>query len=436
MSAARALALEALYEATDGANWTKNTGWQIGTDPCDPSTPPFDGITCNGNQIVAVLLILFGLQGHLPTELGLLTNVEYFDFSSNMMSGTVPTQVGNLRAYSFDARNAVFLSGTIPAELCEVTNMTRLQWGNTRVSGTLPADLGKLQNMKFDVSLAGTQMSGTLPTQLGLWTNLENGLNLHGAALSGAIPTELGTLKKLSGLDVGGNQLSGTLPSQLSGLSLCPVLTGGRAFTCPLPIFPSACGGANASNDGGANAVGAMTCEERSPQSPPSPPSPPPSPPAPPSPPLSPPPPSRPPVVPTPSTPSTWRAVPSPSRPPRPPEPPLAPPQRPPLPSFPPRPPALPPAPPTMPSPFSPPSHPASAGPDYSLAVAIGVSVASALFACMICIGACIAVYCKSVKRADQNFKDIASMQVVLASSPVAPGSLSNCEPCVGRMKR
>ena len=173
------------------------------------------GITCNGNQIVAVLLILFGLQGHLPTELGLLTNVEYFDFSSNMMSGTVPTQVGNLRAYSFDARNAVFLSGTIPAELCEVTSMNRLQWGNTRVSGTLPAEVGKLQSMKFDVSLAGTQMSGTLPTQLGLWTNLENGLNLHGAALSGAIPTELGALKKLSDLDVGGNQLSGTLPSQL-----------------------------------------------------------------------------------------------------------------------------------------------------------------------------------------------------------------------------
>ena len=51
MNASRALALEALYEATDGANWTKNTGWQIGTDPCDPSTPPFDGITCNGNQV-------------------------------------------------------------------------------------------------------------------------------------------------------------------------------------------------------------------------------------------------------------------------------------------------------------------------------------------------------------------------------------------------
>ena len=74
MSAIRAL--EALYVATDGAQWSKNDGWNIGTDPCDPSAAPWAGIACSGNQVVAVLLILFGLQGHLPTELGLLTNAE------------------------------------------------------------------------------------------------------------------------------------------------------------------------------------------------------------------------------------------------------------------------------------------------------------------------------------------------------------------------
>jgi len=271
MSASRAL--EALYVATDGAQWSTNDGWNIGTDPCDNPSAPWAGISCSGNQVVAVLLILFGLQGHLPTELGLLTNAEYFDFTSNFMSGTVPTQVGNLRStYSFDARNAEFLSGTIPTELCEVTRLNRLQWGNTRVSGTLPAEIQNWQSMKYDVSLAGTQLSGTLPTQLGLWTDLQDGLNLHGAALSGAIPTELGTLKKLTGLDVGGNQFSGTLPSQLAGLSLlrCPVLTGGQAYTCPLPILPSDCGG---------DAVEVISCEERSPPLPPSPPSSPPSPP-------------------------------------------------------------------------------------------------------------------------------------------------------------
>ena len=433
------LALEALYVATDGSQWSKNEGWAIGTDPCAPSAP-WAGISCSGTQVIAVLLILFGLQGHLPTELGLLTDVAYLDLSSNYnMSGTVPTQVGNLRTYSFDARDAHFLSGTIPTELCEVTNLNRLQWGNSRVSGTLPAELGKLQNMKFDVSLAGTPLSGTLPTQLGLWTDLEKGLNLQGAALSGAIPTELGSLKKLSGLDVGGNQFSGTLPSQLAGLSLqsCSLpSTRGQAYTCPLPSLPSACGFDAVGNVGGE----AVFCEERSPPSPPSLPPSPPSPPEVPSPPLPPPSPSQPPVVPPPSPPP-WLAPPSPLPPPSPPLPPLAPPsppERPPHPSPPPRPPALPPAPPNEPPPSAPPRHPvpvASVGPDYTLVVAIGVSVTSALFICILCICACTAAYCRSVKRADDNFKGIVLVQVVLASSPSRPASLADCGPCVGRTK-
>lgn len=339
------LALEALYVANDGSQWSKNEGWAIGTDPCAPSAP-WAGISCSGTQVIAVLLILFGLQGHLPTELGLLTDVAY---------------LGNLRTYSFDARDAHFLSGTIPTELCEVTNLNRLQWGNSRVSGTLPAELGKLQNMKFDVSLAGTPLSGTLPTQLGLWTDLEKGLNLQGAALSGAIPTELGSLKKLSGLDVGGNQFSGTLPSQLAGLSLqsCSLpSTRGQAYTCPLPSLPSACGFDAVGNVGGE----AVFCEERSPPSPPS-------------------------------------------------------------------------LPPSPPSPPEVPVPVASVGPDYTLVVAIGVSVTSALFICILCICACTAAYCRSVKRADDNFKGIVLVQVVLASSPSRPASLADCGPCVGRTK-
>jgi hypothetical protein len=262
MSAIRAL--EALYVATDGSQWSNNNGWAIGTNsnPCSAMTP-WAGISCSSNQVIAVLLILFNLQGHLPTQLGLLTDVSYFDFTSNLMSGTVPTEVGNLNAFSFDARNAMFLSGTIPTELCEATNLNRLQWGNSRVSGSIPAQLGKLQNMRLDVNLGGTQLSGTLPTQLGLWTGLEDGLDLHGAALSGAVPTQLGMLTSLSGLDVGGNKLSGTLPSQLAGLQLssCSLpSTGGQAYMCPLPVgLPSVCGlGAV----GGANRD-EIVCEER-----------------------------------------------------------------------------------------------------------------------------------------------------------------------------
>ena len=37
-----------------------------------------------------------GIQGVLPTELGLLTNMKYFVASGNAMEGTVPSEIGLL----------------------------------------------------------------------------------------------------------------------------------------------------------------------------------------------------------------------------------------------------------------------------------------------------------------------------------------------------
>ena len=96
-------ALEALYVSTDGSQWHNNDGWDITTQACAPGAPPdWAGITCevNGNNVHALLLTDFGLQGQLPTELGLLTNVAYMDFSVNpQLQGTVPTEVGTLEAF-------------------------------------------------------------------------------------------------------------------------------------------------------------------------------------------------------------------------------------------------------------------------------------------------------------------------------------------------
>ena len=113
-------ALEALYVSTDGSQWDNNDGWDITTQACAPGAPPdWAGITCevNGNNVHALLLTDFGLQGQLPTELGLLTNVAYMDFSVNpQLQGTVPTEVGMLEVFSFEMHNAPGVCGTIPAE--------------------------------------------------------------------------------------------------------------------------------------------------------------------------------------------------------------------------------------------------------------------------------------------------------------------------------
>ena len=108
------------------------------------------------------------------------------------------------------------LSGTIPSELGNLTNLEGLAlWGN-ELSGTIPSELGNLTNLE-GLSLSDNELSGTIPPELGNLTNLE-GLYLWGNELSGTIPSELGKLTNLTGL-FSENELSGTIPSELGKLT-------------------------------------------------------------------------------------------------------------------------------------------------------------------------------------------------------------------------
>mmetsp|Transcript_6048 Transcript_6048/g.13476 ORF Transcript_6048/g.13476 Transcript_6048/m.13476 type:complete len:112 (-) Transcript_6048:265-600(-) len=64
------------------------------------------------------------LNGTLPTEVGLLTNLEKFLVDLNRLSGTIPSQLGNL------------------------TNLERLFLGGNRLTGQMPTELGRLTNLR------------------------------------------------------------------------------------------------------------------------------------------------------------------------------------------------------------------------------------------------------------------------------------------------
>ena len=59
-------ALVALYNSTDGASWTDNTGWlgAAGTE-CD-----WYRITCSGGSVYKIRLFSNSLTGSIPAELG------------------------------------------------------------------------------------------------------------------------------------------------------------------------------------------------------------------------------------------------------------------------------------------------------------------------------------------------------------------------------
>ena len=205
--------LVTLYNATDGANWTDNSGWLS-----DAPIGRWAGVDTNDNGKVTTLgLADNNLRGQLPVELGNLTNLQRLWLDRNQLSGTIPAQLGNLTSLVELSLWQNQLSGEIPADLGRLTSLERLYLSINQLSGEIPSDLGGITSL-VDLNLSHNQLSGEIPAELGNLTSLED-LSLGGNQLTGEIPTRLGNLTSLEGLWLGGNQLTGDIPTELENLT-------------------------------------------------------------------------------------------------------------------------------------------------------------------------------------------------------------------------
>ena len=235
-------ALVALYNATDGPNWTNNSNWLS-----DAPVGEWHGVTADPNgRVVALSLVNKGLVGKIPPELSGLTNLYQLDLSLNQLSGGIPMELGSLTNLLKLRLNRNQFSGEIPLKLGDLTNLQDLNLAGNQLSGEIPMELGSITSLQT-LFLGNNQLSGEAPSWLGgLWNlawldlslnrlsgeippelgNLSNlgVLALGGNELSGEIPPELGSLSNLWGLDLSGNQLSGEIPPKLGNLSNLLVL--------------------------------------------------------------------------------------------------------------------------------------------------------------------------------------------------------------------
>ncbi len=181
-------ALVALYNATDGDNWTNKRNW-LSDKPIDR----WYGVWTDADGKVFVLdLFNNQLTGQIPPELGSLTGLRTLSLSTNQLTGQIPPELGIL------------------------SSLTRLYLGGNQLSGEIPPELGKLSNLT-ELNLSGNQLSGEIPAELGSLTNL-TALNLSGNQLSGEIPPELVGLTNLTALYLGGNQSTLCLSEALNVL--------------------------------------------------------------------------------------------------------------------------------------------------------------------------------------------------------------------------
>ena len=83
-------ALVALYNATGGANWAKNTNWLT-----DTPLGRWHGVkTDNTGRVTGLHLDWNRLSGKIPAELGNLTNLEFLSLNVNQLSGAIPEELG------------------------------------------------------------------------------------------------------------------------------------------------------------------------------------------------------------------------------------------------------------------------------------------------------------------------------------------------------
>ena len=240
-------ALIAFYQATDGDNWTDNSGWDLSASP-DEVTNDWFGITVQQGHVRRLYLPNNNLNGSIPSEIGNLALLTVLNLQSdpiaiskNRLTGKIPVEIGTLIQLQVLRLFHNGLSGPIPSEIGGLVNLTDLNLGMNDLSGTLPEEIShltKLTEFRADdndlegvipagivnltslirLNLSSNQLTGSIPNGIGQLTQLET-LNLSANQLSGSIPAGIESLTRLTRLNLGNNQLTGEIPPGIGNLS-------------------------------------------------------------------------------------------------------------------------------------------------------------------------------------------------------------------------
>jgi len=204
--------LVALFNVTNGNDWTENTNWLITNSPGN-----WIGIQISLGHVQSIDLSNNHLSGSIPPQLGSLSNLTHLYLHFNGLTGSIPPELANLNNLQYLRLDNNQLTGFIPPQLGSLSNLKNLGLSGNQLSGSIPPQLGSLSNLT-DLYLPFNGLTGSIPPELANLSNLQS-LGLHFNGLTGSIPPELANLSNLQSLRLDFNQLTGSIPPQLGSLS-------------------------------------------------------------------------------------------------------------------------------------------------------------------------------------------------------------------------
>ncbi|CAL4970484.1 unnamed protein product [Urochloa decumbens] len=197
------------------------------------------------------------LTGRIPDELSSLTELTMLALYENKLEGEIPAWVWKLQkleslylyanrftggigpdvtAFSLQVLDVStnLLTGTIPDAIGEMKNLSLLYLYFNHITGPIPASIGLLPNL-VDIRLFNNRLSGPLPPELGKHSPLGN-LEVCNNLLTGVLPESLCHNKKLYDMVLFNNNFSGELPANLAACdTLDNIMLQDNGFTGEFP---------------------------------------------------------------------------------------------------------------------------------------------------------------------------------------------------------
>ncbi|XP_048542160.1 receptor kinase-like protein Xa21 [Triticum urartu] len=163
-----------------------------------------------------LILGMNDLSGSIPPTFGNLTQLSVLHLGGNMLSGGIPSSLIGCPLQKLDLSHNS-LVGSIPKDLFLINTLSiYMNIQNNLLTGDLPTELGNLKNIG-ELDFSGNLISGEIPISLGECQTLQY-LNVSRNNLQGSIPSSIEKMKALLMLDLSHNNLSGSIPEFLGSM--------------------------------------------------------------------------------------------------------------------------------------------------------------------------------------------------------------------------
>ncbi|KAK3422749.1 hypothetical protein EUGRSUZ_G03159, partial [Eucalyptus grandis] len=179
------------------------------------------------------------ISGSLPIDIGIMYQVSTLYLNDNLIDGILPSSLCDMELFDLNlANNSLFgsipdcwkgslsfltlsfnkLSGVIPSSFGSLPHLTTLHLNENRLNGELPQALDYCTNLVI-LDLGENNLSGSIPTWFDESFQSLLILRLRENRFVGSIPLQLCSLSRLKILDMAMNNLTGMIPHCLDNMS-------------------------------------------------------------------------------------------------------------------------------------------------------------------------------------------------------------------------